>query len=801
MKKLFIRFRAYLPVIFVIGLLLLPNIGFAQETPLDPGSDTLEGLADVLGLIISVLTFLALLMINFFGELLGTSMITGPEPMAAIQPMWMWVRNLTNILFVGVLLFLAFSNLFSSLGVGGEGGNWTIKEKLPKLIIAIVAINFSLLGFKVVIDAINVGTVAILGIADHRLEPDMTGIQEVLSGTRTWIKIDEDRQKAIKESLDNGYSDEKSDIDVAGGNDCSTQWGTFINDNSSSCTDESKCALFAKDGSDIFVCRGFTESINDLFCRDWIEESGDGYADQVGGDDKCLFMMKKDSFSTMITPKSEPGQNLFAAFGSVFMHLEKLPALGAEINSLGSVVTNTLFSAILAIAFIVALVAVFIAMVVRVILLWVVLVFSPLLVGASILGVDGGKGGDISGKIVTHLIMPLKVAAAFAVGFVMMSAMVEWHTETGETSFVFGPALSQLGVNEYAFLWQIATIVLFWMVAFWAVEGSLADKLIQGVKGAAETLATVTAKSLTVDRPMFTVGTGDKESQFSLGSVLAAPSALANAKQARDNKMKATMAQAFGITQSDFAKGLQGKTFSNVEDFKRYLLSAGSKGEAGSHYKEIAEALRNSSFAESTQLANSMLASGGDMEKFNEAIKGNLSGHGFMDNPYLDSSASYGKPYEKSTPERHGEGEGKATKVENLNTAAKTATVGSTAITAGTSMMELQNAAINGVESEEIARGLLGIISHKSGAAVAVNSGGVQMVSMVDKNKNLINWNDFGENPSVESLNTETNNVNFAEIYKSSNDLTKKLIEQILEEKTSLSLSWNGSKFIKEKTS
>lgn len=651
MKKLFIRFRAYLPVIFVIGLLLLPNIGFAQETPLDPGSDTLEGLADVLGLIISVLTFLALLMINFFGELLGTSMITGPEPMAAIQPMWMWVRNLTNILFVGVLLFLAFSNLFSSLGVGGEGGNWTIKEKLPKLIIAIVAINFSLLGFKVVIDAINVGTVAILGIADHRLEPDMTGITEVLSGTRTWIKIDEDRQKAIKEVTLNGDNFIEDEIDVAGGNSCSMEWNTFITDPNSKCKsdDKSECALFAKDGSDIFVCRGFTESINDLFCRDWIEASGDGYADQVGGDDKCLFMMKKDSFSTIITPKSEPGQNLFAAFGSVFMHLEKLPALGAEINSLGSVVTNTLFSAILAIAFIVALVAVFIAMVVRVILLWVVLVFSPLLVGASILGVDGGKGGDISGKIVTHLIMPLKVAAAFAVGFVMMSAMVEWHTETGETSFVFGPALSQLGVNEYAFLWQIATIVLFWMVAFWAVEGSLADKLIQGVKGAAETLATVTAKSLTVDRPMFTVGTGDKESQFSLGSVLAAPSALANAKQARDNKMKATMAQAFGITQSDFAKGLQGKTFSNVEDFKRYLLSAGSIGEAGSHYKEIAEALRNSSFAESTQLANSMLASGGDMKKFNEAIKGNFSGHGFMGDPFLASPESYGKPYESTS--------------------------------------------------------------------------------------------------------------------------------------------------------
>jgi hypothetical protein len=241
--------------------------------------------------------------------------------------------------------------------------------------------------------------------------------------------------------------------------------------------------------------------------------------------------------------------------------------------------------------------------------------------------------------------MPLKVAAAFAVGFVMMSAMVEWNSAAGETAFVFGPALSQLGVNEYAFLWQIATIVLFWMVAFWAVEGSFADKLIQGVKSGAEILAETTAKSLTVDRPMFTVGTGKNESQFSLGSVLAAPSAIANAKQAKDNQMKATMAQAFGITQSDFAKGLQGKIFSSAEAFKTHLFSAGSVGEAGSHYKEIAEALRNSQFEGSTKLADLFLREKGNMKNINDEIAKSAIDYGFKlgGNQFLASPESYGK--------------------------------------------------------------------------------------------------------------------------------------------------------------
>jgi len=524
MKKFISRFRGYLPVILFIGLLLIPALGFAQDADASQGSTALKGLAAISGVIIEVLTFLALLMLNFFGDLLGTEMITGEEAMRNIVPMWRWIRDLTNILFVGVLLFLAFSNLFSSFGVGGEGGNWTIKEKLPKLIIAIIAINFSLLGFRVAIDAVNVGTVAIFGIADTKLEPDINGLNNKLKTSHTWIKIDDKQQKDLKKGK---IPVEINTESIAGGGDCGKEWDNAFTDGACKTLlakgkDKTDCILTGIKEGEIYACRGFRESINDLFCRKWVTWKKGDYTKQAQADNKCVFMIK-DNFDTILTPKSEPGQNLFAAFGSVFMHLERLPALGADINNLNDVLLNTLFSVILALAFIVALVVVFIAMLGRLIVLWIALVFSPLLVGASILGIDGGKGGEISGKIVTHLIMPLKIAAAFAVGFVMMSAMVEWNGGDAESSFIFGSALSQLGQNEYSFLWQIATIVLFWMAAFWAVEGSVADTLIKQIQTGAELLATTTAKTLTIDRPLFTVGTAGKEVEFSLGTLFAAP--------------------------------------------------------------------------------------------------------------------------------------------------------------------------------------------------------------------------------------------------------------------------------------
>ncbi|MCF7846972.1 MAG: type IV secretion system protein [Candidatus Gracilibacteria bacterium] len=528
--KIFSRVSRLLPLLCLGVLCLsifLPETVAAQSVEDLVGSESLQGLAEIAAVIINIFTFLSLVLLNFGGELLGTDMITGPEAMMAIRPMWVWVRNLVNIVFVGVLVFLAFSNLFSSFRGDGGGSNWTIKDKLPKIIISLVAINFSLLGFRLVIDAINVGTVAILGIADTKLEgTDTDSLNKVIT-EKSWVPVNsESKKKELKNRAGNKLISQGNVIGFGVGAKCKNSEEYLIDQ-----ANEANDTLLVEEGDKLFSCESALAQINDTFCPSWREYEDDRTPEKFNNDadqHNCLFMMSESYFSEnetngMIQSKTDPGRNLFMAFGTTFMHLERLPQLAANLNNLGAVLDNTLFSALMAIAYLVALVVIFIALIARLIVLWLALVFSPLLVAASIMGFGKAGSGDLATKFVTHLIMPLKIAAAFAISFVMLSAMVTFSSTQAEASgqaFWFGPALSQIGQGEYALLWQLATIVIFWMAAFWAIQGNIAEKITSGIKSGVEMLGKTTAEAATIYRPIFAVGTGkEKVSIGSLGQI------------------------------------------------------------------------------------------------------------------------------------------------------------------------------------------------------------------------------------------------------------------------------------------
>ncbi len=592
LKKLF-SFRG-LWALFLLALafqIVAPDMAFAA-TSSDKG--VLESLAELLGVLISVLTFLSLLMMKFFGQLMGTNMITGPEAMQSLTPMWVWVRNLTNILFVIVLVGLAFSNLFASFS-GENGGNWTIKEKLPKVIIALVAINFSLLAFRVVIDAVNVGTVAILGIADSRLDVDNPEQQDAMISAKTWVMLPEKSYEKLKNKKEFDTEDKES---VKAGKSCSKEHKDQIGNASGVLT-------FTKsvDGKTrYYACRNFRSQVNDLFCAGW-EKNGydDPNTKEEKLDDDCLFVLKKNTFKSLLSPDDEPGQNLFMAFGTNFMHLERLPALAAKINSLNGVLLNTLFSAILGIAYVVVLVAIFIALLSRVIVLWIAMVFSPLLIAASIMGFGEGKAGEAVDQLVKNLIMPLKIAAAFAVGFVMMSGMIEFEVVQQGDAFLFGPALSNLGIEEYGFLWQMATIVLFWMAAKWAIDGNLAHDITDKIFTGAQALGEVAARAATIDRQIFSVGTGGSDNKFSMSNILAAPDLFRTHQAEVRNKGRENLRKALGFETPEIVKLLHDTKFGHddkLEKFKDDILTKfDSKADAEHHKSQVIDMLERSTAA------------------------------------------------------------------------------------------------------------------------------------------------------------------------------------------------------------
>jgi hypothetical protein len=434
-------------IALVVGQFVSPDVAFALTDGND--NETLKAFAQIFSVFVNIFTFLSLVFINYGGDLVGTDFLTAPEPMAAIRPMWVIIRNITNALFVLVLIFLAFSNLFSSFK-GGDG-NWTIKKQLPNVILALIAINFSLLGFKVVLDAVHVGAITIFAIPDSTARAKgQAGLQDAL----------------------------KNDVAVN------------------------------KDG--VVSYEPFFVAINDLMCgkgkwEDPVTEIRDKDTKVKGSaalPEDCLFAIDPQNAADS-SSKSKAAQNLFIAFGIQFNRIQDMPSLTARLNDWGDVFTSVLFVSILSLAQVIALAAVFIALLVRMVVLWIAMVFSPLLIAGSIMGFGKGSGGKISEMVVTSVVMPLKIAAAFAVSFLMIDAMVNLGGGPSGDFIRTGSSVSTFGASGYGLLWSIATIVVFWKAAFWALEGSVAEGVINKIKGGAEGAGAFLAKAGTIDREIF----------------------------------------------------------------------------------------------------------------------------------------------------------------------------------------------------------------------------------------------------------------------------------------------------------
>ncbi|MCF7830455.1 hypothetical protein K9M41_00445 [Candidatus Gracilibacteria bacterium] len=558
---------------FLATQFLDPTLVWAAGTDVGD-NDVLKGFAQLLSILVNIFTFLSLLFLNYGGDLLGTEFLTADTPMEAIRPMWVIMRNITNIGFVLVLLFLAFSNLFNF----GEGGNWTIKEKLPKIIFSLIAINFSLLGFRVLIDAVHVGTITILSIPQTALETKGAD--------------------SIKRLLSQG-----------------------IDDDGNSCT--------GGEDSNKATCQTFRTRINDLLCNSSFDSDGAEIVNyRAYNSDDCLFRITDLSNLTGMDSKSLTAHNLFLAFGVFFQKLEQLPALAAELDSWSGVITNVLFSGILALAYVVALIAVFIALLLRMVVLWIAMVFAPILVAAGIMGF-GGQGGDLGKKVITNLIMPLKIAAAFAVSFIMISSMIDVVPKNGGSFFEFGAALNQFGTDGYGLLWQITTIVVFWAAAFWALQGSEAEGLINNIKSGAQKAGTFLARAATIDRQVLMFpGKDGKMEKASMAAVLKLPDAAINqGMKDRDIRQRQSIEKILGIDEETI------KFKKSLDELTDTLVKEKTKVE---HLGAVRSFLKNS---DPTMLKNNNEAVADALLKYVEGT--NLSG--IEKTKYVDAVGEYKK--------------------------------------------------------------------------------------------------------------------------------------------------------------
>lgn len=117
--------------------------------------------------------------------------------------LWIIVRDLVNYIFILVLLVIAFYTVITA-GSEGEGG-FSVKKILPKFVIAVVLVNFTWFGAKIVLDTANVATNIIYGIPSSITAlQNSTGENLQLPGKKDRIDgecgfITTDSEKGIKD--------------------------------------------------------------------------------------------------------------------------------------------------------------------------------------------------------------------------------------------------------------------------------------------------------------------------------------------------------------------------------------------------------------------------------------------------------------------------------------------------------------------------------------------------------------------------------------------------------------------------
>ena len=463
----FFRFKSTksLGLLILFGaFFLFPETVLADSnaTTSDSFQDALRGVAGFLAVLVRTMTFVCLFIMDKGMHLMGTELLIGPRAMEAIQPMWMFIRNLTNIAFVGVILFIAVYNLLKN----GDG-DWSIKSKLPKVIMALIAINFSLTAARVAIEGVNVATVGVLSISDSAIEAKgITNLSEMLN------KPVNTKNPSLSADCDDNNKD----------------------------------------------CKPFSVAINEGLC------GGENPA-ETDYEKKCLLYINPEAAKTKDGTRgfgtgSEFKHNIFLAFGNHFLQLESLPLLAAELPDFLSIVDSVLFSFIMAAAYMVVFVALFTVLLFRVIALWAMMIFSPAIIAAAILGVGGEQGMN---EFLKYLIIPLKIGAVFALTFFMMNMMVDYGAEMSTDGSIIkvGAALNQFyGHSGFGILWKIIILIAFWKAAFWALKDTEVQFAVDKIKSGAESVGKFGATYVASEVKIPTIqGQENSASLLSMGSI------------------------------------------------------------------------------------------------------------------------------------------------------------------------------------------------------------------------------------------------------------------------------------------
>lgn len=459
---------AIMSTLLIVGL-LFPETAFAEDK--ETLDDVISGLQKVISVGLGIVHAVFWPICLMIGSLMDNDLIFGPGIGERLREIWVTMRNIVNIVFVFVLLVVAFYNV---TGMGGEG-NLALKTILPKFIMALIAVNFSFLGCKVILDAANVVSTSVYDIAGTVEGYDAETIKR-------------DMEKTIctnpKYLISEGGSDAEGVTGAAGESGAEGDAGT------SEGWSYDTAGLIAK----AFCCNDgkYEDNTPDA-------EVCSTYAGGSGTEDPEYVYPTFNNFGDSFFYKLDQN-NIGVVMAVNLGGLNELTSLAdKETFNLKDLAINTLFSVLMYVVFGFAYVALFIVLLARLVVLWLCIALSPLIVLMWVLPQVKEYAQDLNlgEKFIKHLMAPIIIGLAMSIGLLLAMAVKNSgtggsvETTVGEQSLddilLQNDAVGTLLTPNISDLQQLMVaaiaVAIVWLGVFGAASQTIASSVTDKIKG------------------------------------------------------------------------------------------------------------------------------------------------------------------------------------------------------------------------------------------------------------------------------------------------------------------------------
>ncbi len=507
-------------LIFVLGI-SLPHTAYAAEGDFQSFLQTWGSFLALIGSLLNVIIWVVL---GFITDLLANDFIFGNGMENMLLAIWQVVRNFVNLAFVFALLVVAFYNIVSI-----DPDKIPLKKSLGKIAIALILVNFSYFGAKVVLDVANILTTAVFAIPRDIInetgmgtaDDDLNAIcykRVFLDETGTDAATPEESVAATDEFLEQNNLFGTIQAEPGSGRNFVVlptkcfipnlvkvqlyKQGEALADGVSVAEfDKMKVLLYYHETPDKQPDdQGYKAPLDLNALETQLKSGGISVEDFNQQIDAAKLTKEKFNKGTIIM-----------VIAKTMFDLNKLSEVSAASGDgfLGLTISG-IVNLIMLLVYGVMFVAMFLILLFRVVYLWICIAFSPLVALMFVFkdfGIELGEF-DIQKIFLQYAFVPVKMGVALSVGVLMVfkanQALVSGKNDTELGELALDKATYDIPIDTIfsddlsiqKLMWQIATVAVVWIAIKWSMKdlSGPVNGLVEGITGYVDSIAGLAAK-------------------------------------------------------------------------------------------------------------------------------------------------------------------------------------------------------------------------------------------------------------------------------------------------------------------